>query len=107
MSMSKIEKTVDNIINEVQALHAALDDIELELNNILSELGDLSPNALPVDTPPLDAIPYTLERGKFKGYTALRWPSGAFVHNDWALDPESVVGTYEFHGIKKENRVPY
>ena len=107
MSMSKIEKTVDNITNEVQALHTALDDIELELNELVSELENLSPNTFPMDTPPLDVVPYTMRGGRFKGYTALRWPSGAFVHNDWEIDPTSVSETYEFHGIKESNRVPF
>lgn len=93
MSTNKIELIIENVQNLIDELKNEGIGIGIGSHEELIE-------------PPLDVKPYHLKSGPFKGFTALRWPCGSFVHNDYKIDPESVFDTYEFYGVEDYLRVP-
>jgi hypothetical protein len=103
MSMTKIEKMIDGIALDLLNIHSECNDIEAMLNEVLDELQSDDE----VTAPPLNTSPYILRGGKFNGYTALQWPCGAFVHNDWKIDEMSIEQTYDFHNVEQEDRIPW
>ena len=94
-----METMIEKIQDELSVIYDALAEIE--------RITEVVPIVESNKNRPLDAVPHVLKSGPNKGKTALRWPSGAFVHNDWELNLESVKKTYSWYGIKEKDRVPF
>jgi len=92
----------ETLVDEVRDLVASLSSSSpSDFIDSLKNLADASTELVP----PLNAEPWRLERGPWAGRIGLRWPSGAFAHNDWEIDRNSIRETYDFYGIEKADRI--
>ena len=88
-------------MENIELMVTSLEELVIELKNELEVRIDSGRDDLA-----LDVVPHTLQRGPFKGYTALTWPCGRYVHNDFDVSQDSIDEAYDFFGIDQESRIP-